>query len=101
MKIKNILILFVITIIAVACGKKGSNSSLTNNDKEEFSHPGPPLITVYFVPMDRISSATIEQLKEDFTKKFTDKQWEPYYVEVLEPITTPDSCLNPIIMSRL
>ncbi len=94
MKTKNSLILFAITIIAVACSTKGSNKSLNNNEEDELFHHGPPLINVFFVPMDGVSSATIEQLKEDFTTKFTDKQWEPYNVEILEPMTTPDSCFN-------
>lgn len=61
---------------------------------EDIHYHGPPVITVFLVPMDGVSPATMEQLKEDFSTKFTDKQWEPYEVEILDHMTTPDSCYN-------
>ncbi|MDE7349537.1 MAG: hypothetical protein K2N25_00585, partial [Muribaculaceae bacterium] len=59
-----------------------------------FPYHGPPVITLFLVPMDGVSSATMNQLKDDFSTKFTEKQWEPYVVEILEHMDTPDSCYN-------
>lgn len=61
---------------------------------DDLPYHGPPVISVFLVPMDGVSPATIKQLKEDFSTKFTDKQWEPYVVEILEHMNTPDSCYN-------
>ena len=82
------LAIVVMSLMLSAC--KGTKSE---ND-ENFFHHGPPVITVFFVPMDGVSTETMKRMKEDFQTKFTDKQWEPYEVEILDHIVTPDSCYN-------
>ena len=85
-----IVILSVLTMSLMLNACKGNK----DEENEELDYHGPPVITVFLVPMDGVSSATMTQLKEDFSTKFTDRQWEPYVVEVLDHMTTPDSCYN-------
>ena len=46
--------------------------------------------------MDGVSVAEINKLKTDFEKNFCGRCTEPYKVEVLEHMVTPDSCYNGI-----
>lgn len=62
--------------------------------EEDLPYHGPPTITVFLVPMDGISTSDAEKLKVDFMKNFAARQFEPYDVEVLAHMSTPDSCLN-------
>lgn len=64
------------------------------NNVEDYLHPEPPIINVYFVPLDGVSSRDIKKLSEDFTKHFADGQWEPYTVTSLSHNASPVSCLN-------
>lgn len=51
-------------------------------------------ITVCLVPLDGISKSQIEELKKDFKDNFTDKREEVFFIESLEHLNTPDSCIN-------
>lgn len=82
--------IFILSFLLISCKK-----SITNGEEDFFEHR-PPTITVFLVPMDGMSTKDMNQLKEDFQTHFTDRQWEPYVVELLEPMTTPDSCHNDI-----
>ena len=77
-------------------GCKGKGADV----EEDLPYHGPPTITVFLVPMDGISTAEAETLKVDFMKNFAARQFEPYNVEVLAHMSTPDSCLNDV-KSRL
>lgn len=76
-------------LIAVSMGACKRNSS-----NDDFEHPGPPFIYVYFVPLDGVSFKDAGKLSEEFAKNFSDKQWEPYYVYTLSHANSPASCLN-------
>lgn len=82
------LVFLALSLLLTAC--KGNKVETD----EDIPYHGPPVITVFLVPLDGVSHATMEQLKEDFSKKFTDKKWEPYEVEILDHMNTPDSCYN-------
>lgn len=85
------IISLILLSFLISCSKKADDS--VEYDSE---HPGPPVITVFLVPMDGISASTIGQLKEDFYENFAERQCEPYVVEVLGHMSTPDSCYNDI-----
>ncbi len=65
----------------------------TRYNAESFFH-GPPVITVFLVPLDGISEKDIEKAKNDFSELFAEKQWEPYIVTTLPHLSPTDTCLN-------
>lgn len=81
--------ILILSFLLSSCIK----GSKTEGD-EDFPYHGFPVITVFFVPLDGVSKADVEKLKDDFYEKFAEKQWEPYIVETLEHMSTPDSCYN-------
>lgn len=57
--------------------------------------PLPTNITVCFVPLDGIKDSQIAQLTKDFQKKFaSQREYETYFYETFNRISTPDSCTN-------
>lgn len=88
--IKFKIILFSLIFVMIMSGCKSKN---TNNEDEEFYH-GPPYITVCFVPMDGVSKGEVAKLMKDFKEKFTESQFEPYFIDSFEQVVTPDSCMN-------
>lgn len=89
LRLKSISVLLSLLVVIIACGCKSKNSN-----EEEFPYHGPPYITVFFVPMDGISKAEVEELMKNFKDKFGGTRFEPYFVESFEAIKTPDSCMN-------
>ncbi len=86
--VTTLMSILILSLLLSSCKK-----SIINGEEDVFEH-GPPVITVFLVPMDGMSAKEMNQLKEDFQTYFTDKLWEPYIVELLEPMATPDSCRN-------
>lgn len=75
-------------VILSACSNKNEKS-----DNDYIFH-GPPLITVFFAPLDGVSAADVEKLSTEFESNFAEKQWEPYQTMILEHSLVPDSCYN-------
>ena len=69
--------------------QKSNNSAYKN-----WGHHGPPLISVYFVPLDGITVDNVTRLSEDFYQNFASSQWEPYKVDIEKHAVTPPQCLN-------
>lgn len=95
MKIKLMLTIAAVMAVAVltgGCGRQKGPQPV-DEDLECILH-GPPDITVFVVPLDGISDAEADKLKEDFAVNFADKRWEPYTVETLPHANVPDSCYN-------
>lgn len=88
MEMMALAAILMMSLLLSGCRGKGTNV------EEELPYHGPPTITVFLVPMDGISTADAEKLKSDFMKNFAARQFEPYNVEVLDHMSTPDSCLN-------
>ncbi len=61
---------------------------------DESAHPGPPLISEYFVPLDGVTDDKVSHLCEDFYKNFGEKRWEPYSVHTVTHAFIPSLCLN-------
>ncbi len=87
------ILLSVICIVAIpmqqSC-RKNTNTTHQNTNLMDAL----PLIGVYFVALDGISSGELKKLSEDFSKHFADNRVEPYYVTSLDHKASPASCLN-------
>lgn len=85
------LLIFLLSMtLFVSCIQKKQELS------DEYEHPSPPFITVCFVPLDGVNTTDVKKLSEDFESNFTSKQWEPYFIQVLNASEIPDSCFNSI-----